>query len=277
MVTLRRAMAIATSVLALEGCAQLLGGLDEGSQRQSADLDSATDAGSLPECAWLTGYSHRIPIRIDGASEAISQFQIRFELPVADLIAAGDLRADLADIRLTTANAVTPIPYWIESAGPTTAVIWAKLDIAAPTTAAWLYFGDPSADTVSSKTDTFVDGVIDDPSFDRPDRWSVVRLGDPATASTTDQWMTALGDGGATMFLARQAALDNSEGAVCQMMSFPSGSRYALLFDLDVAIRDHGAPRIWSGTLDHYLWATDENGVLLRTSFLAPHFRSHQE
>ena len=76
----------------------------------------------------------------------------------------GNVRSDFGDIRFTKSDGVTLLDYWIESYTPgVSAVVWVEVDSipASPGTANInIYYGNPSATSVSSGANTF--GFFDD-------------------------------------------------------------------------------------------------------------------
>ncbi len=72
----------------------------------------------------------------------------------------GNVRSDFGDIRFTKSDGITLLNYWIESYTPgVSAVVWVKVDSipASPGTAnIYLYYGNPSATSVSNGDATFL-------------------------------------------------------------------------------------------------------------------------
>jgi hypothetical protein len=241
--------------IAAGGCASLLGGLDEGSTVSTdagADVPSNDAATHDARCdAWLAGFRYRTPLVVEHVGAAISGYQVKLSLPTAALIAAGKLRADAADVRVTSADGVTLLPYWIQDGiGTSSITLWTRVDLEAGTNRAWLYYGSEAAADHGSLAATFASGIVDDPSFDRSDAW--VRAHEDTSnkpASRTNEWSVSLVDGKATVRIFRGSDTDGALAGICQTMLFPGGSSYRFVFDIDVTLADHGSTRVAHGGL----------------------------
>ncbi len=83
-------------------------------------------------------------------------WQLKIEINTQVLVAAGKMRADGADIRFTTDDCCTQIPYWIQRGMNTdTTVIWVRVPQIASfgTTFIQMYYGNPSASVPVSNLD----------------------------------------------------------------------------------------------------------------------------
>lgn len=193
---------------------------------------------------WLEGFRYRVAIRVDHSGTAVDGYQVKVTVPAAQLVAAGKLRADGADVRFTMADGVTALPYWIESGvGTDEMVVWTRIDLSASSPAtAWLYYGNTAVASESSLGRTFVAGVIDDPAFDRADNGPWLHVGGVnGSPSPTNEWSATLGGGQATIRIVRKVEPNGAIAGICQSIMLPSGSRYRFVFHLAVAIAEGGS------------------------------------
>jgi hypothetical protein len=110
---------------------------------------------------WLTGWSYRRPVTIDNTnnSNELTDYQVLVVVDTASLIQQGKMQSDCDDIRFTDSDGTTLLPYWIE--GPINAnntKIWVKVPQipANGTKTIYLYYGNPTAQSESSITNTFI-------------------------------------------------------------------------------------------------------------------------
>jgi hypothetical protein len=110
---------------------------------------------------WLTGWSYRRPVVIDNTNNpnTLTDYQVLVTVDTASLIQQGKMQVDCDDIRFTDSDGSTLLPYWIE--GPINAAntkIWVKVPSipASGTKVIYLYYGNPTAQSESSITDTFI-------------------------------------------------------------------------------------------------------------------------
>ena len=108
--------------------------------------------------AWLNNnWSYRSPILISNPGSAVlTDFQVEIKLNNVNFDFAQAL-ADGSDIRLTSSDGTTLIPFWIESWNyPTSATIWVKVPgIPTSGTTVYVYYGNgsptlPSTDPVEA-------------------------------------------------------------------------------------------------------------------------------
>jgi hypothetical protein len=109
----------------------------------------------------LVGWSYRRPITIDNTANSnnLTDYQVLVTLDTASLITAGKMRSDCGDIRFTDSNGTTLLNYWIESGCNTASTkIWVKVPSipANSTKAIYVYYGNPSATSLSSGDATFL-------------------------------------------------------------------------------------------------------------------------
>lgn len=86
----------------------------------------------------------------------LNDWQVRVTLNTQDLITAGQMNPDGSDIRFTTSDCCTQLPYWIQSGLNTpTTVIWTRVPqlFSLDTTWIQMYYGNPAANTPISDID----------------------------------------------------------------------------------------------------------------------------
>jgi hypothetical protein len=253
------------------GCASLLGGLEDGTAPPVARLDAADgvesgeDGAQRDGCiSWLGSFRYRVPLLVHLTGPAVGGYQVNVRVPTSSLVAAGKLRADGADLRVTTADGVSTVPHWLESGvGSDSTSLWTKLDLDQGETTAWLYYGSADAPDVSSMTKTFVSGVLDDPTFDRRDAWDAFHDGiDTVLPSSTNAWSVALAHDAATIRIVREATPHSARAGICQSVLFPSGSSFHLVFGVNVTIADHGNAAVTLGGLNgDVIWRIPPNEI----------------
>ena len=89
------------------GCAQLLGGLGEGTARNEDTIAQEIDAGAdaARVSPWLQGFAYWVPLEIDSQEATpLVGFTVKLGFDTRALIAAKKMRADGADIRVTSAD-----------------------------------------------------------------------------------------------------------------------------------------------------------------------------
>ena len=117
--------------------------------------------------AWLTDYTYRKSVTLSRESGAVSDYQLKLLLGESsgatgeDVDAEGNCLDTFDDIRFTTSDGETLLPYWIESISGSTpnqlATIWIKFDsVGTGATTFYMYYGNAGASAYSSGTDTFI-------------------------------------------------------------------------------------------------------------------------
>ena len=108
--------------------------------------------------AWLSGWSHRYAVTLDNSlsPNAATGFQSHIALSAANFDFT-KAKADGSDIRITDADQVTLLPFYLESYdGTSSGSIWVKKSLSATTVGtAYLYVGNSGASSVSSYDNTF--------------------------------------------------------------------------------------------------------------------------
>lgn len=143
-----------------------------------------------PLAAWFDpDWGMRRPIFIDNSSssDSLFDFQVKMDIPYD-----ADMQQDFDDIRFTSDDSISPIPYWKAECYPgNRAVVYARVPLipGGDTTHIFMYYGNPSATSESNGYsvfeyfDDFADADISD--------WSI--LGGSWTASNRflEQLLTA--------------------------------------------------------------------------------------
>lgn len=140
---------------------------------------------------WLAGWSYRVPVVIDNsAGSALTDYQVRVSLGSFPWT---HVKSDGSDIRFTSGNGTTSIPFWIETWNySTSAEIWVRVpSIGAGTTATvYLYYGNASAGSASNGVNTF--DFFEDFGQGSIDYSKWVRTGTPTLSVVTDNGNYAL-------------------------------------------------------------------------------------
>lgn len=149
------------------------------------------------------GWSYRKLHTISGSSSGdLTDYQVRFKLwnttgtdSGENVYLGANVTPDFRDIRFTTTDN-TPHSYWIEETGPTYAIFWVKIP-AIPTTGSqvYLYYGNPSASSLSDGDATFL--FFDDFNDNslNPSKWTVVSGGGSATVLEQNGQLQIRSDG----------------------------------------------------------------------------------
>lgn len=126
----------------------------------------------------LANWDYYLPVILDNAAgQALSDFQMRVDLPLAPLISAGKLRPDAADLRVVD-SLCQPLPFYIDSTlAASSNTLWIRIPgIGAGKQYKFrIYYGRPQAqNSAASGDDTFI--FFDDfeaPAVD-PDKWEAI-------------------------------------------------------------------------------------------------------
>jgi hypothetical protein len=106
--------------------------------------------------SWLDpAWSNRQAITVDNSHNAnsLTDYQLRFNVTYADA-----MKSDFSDLRFTSGDGVTLVPFWLESYVPSvSAVVWVKVPnvAASGTTTLYMYYGNPAATSISNGKGTF--------------------------------------------------------------------------------------------------------------------------
>ncbi len=135
----------------------------------SAGFDGSNDAVIIPDSpsispgsqlsleAWLylTGtdtWSRKVPIYLSPATPS-ADFQVRMEIPYMD-----GMQPDFDDLRFLDSSG-NQLPYWLESyTASTRATVWVRIPDAG-TSVIYMYYGNPSASSMSDASSVFLDTI----------------------------------------------------------------------------------------------------------------------
>ena len=103
-------------------------------------------------------YRREVAISNPGGA-VLTDYQVRVVLD--GTFAWSNVRSDGADVRFTTSDGTTVIPYWIETWNPlSSAIIWVKIpSIPTTGTTVYLYYGNSDATSASNAANTFIFGA----------------------------------------------------------------------------------------------------------------------
>lgn len=254
---MKRALGAALAAFPLAGCALLLGGLDEGSERT---LDAATTVDAMgfdaaPHCPdGIAGFRYRRPIAIEPGDASVIDYTLPVAVPVAELVAGGKLQATANDLRFADDEGRL-LPYWLDGAGDGgSARAYVRMDLRHRPSRAWLHYGNPGASSESRVLAPYLQGIVDDPTFQRRDGWDVRLLGDSADV-VAPSWSVAYEDEGIHLTVERTLGTNGAGPSACQTVTFPLGSQYRIVFDVSLSRDDTGsASVVVSGLGRHTVW-----------------------
>jgi hypothetical protein len=120
----------------------------------------------LASAWWDSSWNYRVPVTITETSgSTLTDYQVLITIDTASLISAGKLQSDCSDIRFVDSDDATELSYWIEDGTCNTADthIWVKVPSipASSSKTIYMYYGNPTATSESSSTDTFIDVLTD--------------------------------------------------------------------------------------------------------------------
>ena len=137
--------------------------------------------------AWLSGFDYRKKITITAATDAGTNYQVKFLIGKAsgatgeDFDLGGHCLDTFADIRFTSSDEETELKYWIEkvetSGTSKLATVWVKVsaDLSTSDQDIYCYYGKADATTTSDGENTFL--LFDDfdgTSLDTTNRWDII-------------------------------------------------------------------------------------------------------
>jgi hypothetical protein len=105
--------------------------------------------------AWLSPeWKFRMPIAVQHSGAPLTDYQVNIQLDGSFVF--GNAQSDGRDLRVTAADGVTPLPFWIEKWGSGAASVYVKVPvIAASGTTIYLYYGNADASSLSNGAATF--------------------------------------------------------------------------------------------------------------------------
>lgn len=109
---------------------------------------------------WLNNWDYRREITITNNSDStLTDLQVKIDLSsLTSEFDFGNAKSDGSDIRITTDNGTTLLPFWIETWNSTSkfAVIWTKIpNLPIGVTTIYLYYGNMNAENISEGFNTF--------------------------------------------------------------------------------------------------------------------------
>ncbi len=154
--------------------------------RMGETWDTGYLSGSIREAEdrwWDPDWNYRREIIISYSGPHVSGYQLGFVLDTQTLISQGKMRPDCGDIRVVSSE---PLPVYVEDCGSPSTTVWFKSDI--PAGKLYLYYGNPSASSVSDPSSVF-DFFSD---FDDLSGWTL-----ESTSYTLSSGVLRLNNGGA--------------------------------------------------------------------------------
>jgi hypothetical protein len=128
--------------------------------------------------------------------------------------------------------------------GDAITTLWAKVDLAPGPNVIFVYYGNEAAESRASIADTFIDGIIENPTFEGTAPW----VASPPTNGETG--LLEIADRRASLSLFRESGTVPSSLGWCQSLTFPAGRRYRVVFDVTALQADLSALAIWTGAVD---------------------------
>jgi hypothetical protein len=139
----------------------------------SPEPTASVGAEETGEYTFANYWRYRKAITINNSgSTTLTDYQVLIQMDTASLISQGKMRGDCGDIRFTDSDGQTLLSYWIEGGCNTSSTrIWVKVPTipASSTKTIYVYYGNPSATSLSSVANTFIrkiDGVVGSWHFD---------------------------------------------------------------------------------------------------------------
>jgi len=185
------------------------------------------------------GWNYRRTVTINNTSgSTLTDYQVKIDLSnLTPPFIFGNANSDGSDVRITSDDGVTEIPFWIEEWDfPTLrATIWVKVpDIPTPGGATvYLYYGNATATSTSSGSNTF--SLFDD-DWDIP-----ITTLNPVQVATQPWWEVSV-----------------SYPIVFEDNSFTGRDRFHMLYDGHFAI---GHAKGYSTSPDLVTWTAYDNGL----------------
>lgn len=192
----------------------------------------------------MTGWSYRQAVTFTNPGSALSNYQVKVVVDTATPIGQGNMKADGSDIRFTDAGGTALQSYYLEAStiNQSSTVIWVNVaSISASSNTLYMYYGNSGASAVSSAAQTFVPNIVQDPDFTGTGgSWTNEGCtnggcpgGYPAMPGTLSSCGPA-GSGAAVVDVQKTGnPVNGSASGFCQTVTFPSGSNYQVLVDIN--------------------------------------------
>ena len=141
---------------------------------------------------WLSPWLQRIPIFLTTDSPQYD-LEVKITIPTDQLINSGSMQPDCSDMRFTTSDGITLLPYWIESGcGTPSTTIWIRIDTLkgfGQLDTIYMYMNNPGAPPASSPYQAF---HLWEPFDTLSSIWQVL---EPALVQISGGWLILTGDG----------------------------------------------------------------------------------
>jgi len=163
-----------------------------------------------------TSWSYRIPATITNTGSALADYQVQVSLGTS--FAWGHTYNNGADVRFTTSDGLTSIPFYIESWTPSTsASIWVRVpSVSAGTTTIYMYYGNSSATSASNGSATFK--FFDDFGQSTLDLTKWNKVGSPTVSIVQDNGNNVLSSIGGQFHFVYIASIDQSfTNFICEL------------------------------------------------------------
>ena len=111
-------------------------------------------------------WKYRLPITItEQSGQNLTDYQVKITIDTASLVSQGKMNPDGSDIRITSSDGITDLPFWIEDGtmNTTNTNIWVKVPSipANGTTTVYMYYGNPTSTSASDVNTTALDVIPD--------------------------------------------------------------------------------------------------------------------
>ncbi len=134
-----------------------------GTPTPAARLHVQASVGDTPlsiesEVQGVGGRVSRLAVDVSNTGAALADYQALLVLDSAALIAAGKLRADLGDLRITDSDGTTPLYHWVEAGQNSDATrVWVRIpSLVTGDRRIYLNYGNPDAYSLYPRTRVFL-------------------------------------------------------------------------------------------------------------------------
>jgi hypothetical protein len=185
-----------------------------------------------PSCA--TGWSYRIPIDVENrSSETLSDYQVAVPLDLREAAASGKLAQGETDLRFALDEDTPPLAFTVDrDLASRIGTAWVAVpDLPVGSTRIYAYYGNAEAPP-RQLVSPFISDIVFNPSFETSGSWTrdtTSRAFEISTGWASDGKSSLAGDVYRT-----GKSIDHLDMGVSQLATFPSGTDYVLLFDVNV-------------------------------------------